>query len=108
MIYLFNINIRLFSENFLQNEIDLETLEMLTPQDLVELGCNLGERKRLLLVINQINSEKLTTNVGQWTCDPNNINILQFKDLRALLKHLKLDHYLSKHVNMYYFEKLQN
>lgn len=42
----------------MQNEIDIETLVALTSQDLIQLGCKLGERKRLLLAIRQLNSEK--------------------------------------------------
>lgn len=45
--------------NFIQNEIDLETFVTLTPHDLIELGVeSFIERKRLILTINQLKSER--------------------------------------------------
>lgn len=45
--------------NFIQNEIDLETFVTLTSHDLMELGVkSFIERKRLILSINQLKSER--------------------------------------------------
>lgn len=45
--------------NFIQNEIDLKTFVTLTSHDLIELGVKLFiERKRLILAINQLKSER--------------------------------------------------
>lgn len=51
--------INLITENFLQNEIDLKTFLTLTTHDLAELGVkSFIERKRLLMAINQLKSER--------------------------------------------------
>lgn len=45
--------------NFIQNEIDLETFVSLTSHDLIELGVkSFIERKRMILTINQLKSER--------------------------------------------------
>lgn len=46
-------------ENFIQNEIDLKTFVTLTSHELTELGVEpFLERKKLLLAINQLKSER--------------------------------------------------
>lgn len=62
-IYSLHLNILQFqslsTENFIQNEIDLKTFLTLTSHDLLELGVKpFYERKRLLLAIGQLKSER--------------------------------------------------
>lgn len=63
-IYSLHLNILQFqslsTENFIQNEIDLKTFVTLTSHDLTELGVKFIERKRLLLAINQLKSERFS------------------------------------------------
>lgn len=55
-----NIKKTFLIENFIQNEIDLKTFVTLTSHDLTELGVKFIERKRLLLAINQLKSERFS------------------------------------------------
>lgn len=69
--------------------IDLKSFRLLTNEDLVELGINaFGARKRMILAINQINSE--APQEHDW------VQISECKNIQSLLTQINLDHYIGK------------
>lgn len=54
-----------FTEEFVKNEVDIETFKMLTNNDLKQLGVQtFGERKRIVIAINQLKSGKFSGSVA--------------------------------------------